>query len=57
MQRYWIGQFALSSLWANSSGTVNPWAESAVVLSELSPVHGDSSLCTRHLCFLGIELV
>ena len=40
-----IGQFDLSSLWANTSGTVNPWADSTVVLRAkvncLSPM-GDS---------------
>ena len=33
VKRYWIEQFVLSILWANSSGTVNPMADSSVVLS------------------------
>ena len=32
-QRNWIGQFALSNLRDNSSGTVTPWADSKVVPS------------------------
>ena len=52
-QRNWIVQFALYSLWANSSGSVNPWADTHAnpCKSELSPM-GDSSICTKHLCSL-----
>ena len=36
-QRDWMGQSALSSLWANSS-TCNPWAYSAVT-TNTCPIH------------------
>ena len=41
-QKYWIGQirqFALSSLVANSSGTVTPWADIKVMPSAKVTVH------------------